>query len=188
MIGRGSRLSENKSKFTVIDLGKNTARHGQYTDFFDWQTYFKNGTKKENKSVGMSPVKECPSCNHLQHTRKVVCENCGHDFEEERLAQVAEEKVKELVKLTKERPINIPTQRLFELADERQWKPYAVLHKIAEHIIAYEQKYNNIVTPEYSLQLAGTELNKWCTKYKVNNNKWHQELITKLLNDKRIGG
>jgi superfamily II DNA/RNA helicase len=48
MIGRGSRLSENKSNFTVIDLGKNTARHGQYTDFFDWQTYFKNGTKKEN--------------------------------------------------------------------------------------------------------------------------------------------
>jgi superfamily II DNA or RNA helicase len=188
MIGRGSRPSENKSKFTVIDLGKNTVRHGYYDDYFDWETYFRNGTKKEKTSVGMSPVKECPSCNHLQHTRKVVCENCGHDFEEERANQVAEEKVKELVKLTKERPINIPTQRLFDLADERQWKPYAVLHKIAEHIIAYEQKYSNIVTPSYSLQLAGTELSKWCDKYKVNNNKWHQELITKLLNDKRVGG
>ncbi|WP_323166713.1 hypothetical protein, partial [Pseudomonas bubulae] len=63
-----------------------------------------------------------------------------------------------------------------------------VLHKIAEHIIAYEQKYSNIVTPEHSLNLAGTELNKWCEKFGVKNNKWHQELITKLLHDKRIGG
>jgi len=36
MIGRGSRPSENKSKFNVIDLGKNTVRHGYYDDYFDW--------------------------------------------------------------------------------------------------------------------------------------------------------
>jgi superfamily II DNA or RNA helicase len=188
MIGRGSRPSENKSFFTVIDLGKNTVRHGYYDDYIDWETYFRNGTKKESTSVGMTPVKECPSCGFLQHTRKVVCVNCGFDFEEERANQAAEEKVQQLVKLTRERPINIPTDRLFELAIERSWKPYAVLHKIAEHIIAYEQKHSSIVTPEYSLQLAGTELNKWCEKFNVKNNKWHQELINKLLHDKRIGG
>lgn len=190
MIGRGSRPNNEsgKKKFTVIDLGKNTIRHGYYDDYFDWETYFRNGTKKEKTSVGMTPVKECQNCGHLQHTRKVKCENCGHDFEEERAKQIAEEKVQQLVKLTRERPINIPTIKLFELADERGWKPYAVLHKVCEHIIAYEQKYSNIVTPEYSLSLAGAELNKWCEKFGVKNNKWHQELITKLLHDKRIGG
>jgi superfamily II DNA or RNA helicase len=187
MIGRGSRISENKERFIVIDLGKNTVRHGYYDDFIDWETYFRNGTKKEKTTVGMTPVKECPTCGFLQHTRKVVCENCGHDFEEERAKQIAEEKVQQLVKLTREKPINIPTDRLFQLAEERQWKPYAVLHKIAEHIIDYEFKHNGIVTEEYSLTLAGTELNKWCEKFNVKNNKWHQDFINKLLNDKRIG-
>ena len=45
MVGRGSRLSENKEKFLVLDLGKNTTRHGAYTDYFDWQAYFQHGAK-----------------------------------------------------------------------------------------------------------------------------------------------
>lgn len=185
MIGRGSRISENKEKFTVIDLGKNTSRHGQYDDFIDWQTYFANGTKKDSKSSGMAPVKECPVCGHLQHTRKLTCESCGHDFEEERLAQIAEEKIQQLVKLTREKPIDIPTDRLFDLAIERGWKPYAVLHKISEHIINYEKKHYPIVTEEHSAKLAGAELDKWCKKFNKVNNKWHQDFVLNLLNEKR---
>lgn len=191
MIGRGSRLSENKSNFTVIDLGKNTARHGQYTDYFDWQTYFKNGTKKENKSAGMAPVKECPNCGHLQHTRKVKCESCGHDFEEERANQEAEEQIKQLVKLTREKPINIPTQHLFQLAEERSWNPYGVLHKICDHIIQYELKHSPITTHEHSVKMAGEQLSVWCKKYEKQNNRWHQDFIVTLLNAKRkeaVGG
>ena len=191
MIGRGSRLHTNKDKFTVIDLGKNTIRHGQYTDFFDWQTFFEKGTKKESTSAGMSPVKECPNCGHLQHTRKVQCENCGHDFEEERAKQVIEEKIQQLVKLTREKPMNIPTQHLFQLAEERSWKPYAVLHKICDHIIQYELKHAPITTHEHSVRMAGEQLSVWCKKYEKQNNKWHQDFIVNLLNEKRekaIGG
>ncbi|MCM5662962.1 DEAD/DEAH box helicase [Galbibacter mesophilus] len=41
MIGRGSRVLENKSKFTVIDLGNNVARFGLWSEPVDWQHIFK---------------------------------------------------------------------------------------------------------------------------------------------------
>lgn len=186
MIGRGSRLSENKERFYVIDLGKNTTRHGFYDDFFDWKTMFEKGTKKEKGTKeSAAPIKECPECGFLQHTRKVICENCQHDFEEERQKQQQEEKEQKLFLLTRDKPINIPTERLYEMAEERNWKPYAVLHKVAEHVINYEKKYSSIVTKEYSDSQAIIELEKWCKKYDKQNNKWHKEFIISLLEEKR---
>ena len=40
MIGRGSRILNNKSKFTVIDLGNNNHRFGAWGADLDWQTIF----------------------------------------------------------------------------------------------------------------------------------------------------
>ena len=58
MIGRGSRLSNGKEKFVVLDLGKNTIRHGAYDDYFDWQSYFKHGAKlNDGKKVKAWPRK-----------------------------------------------------------------------------------------------------------------------------------
>lgn len=42
MIGRGSRIIEDKSEFTVLDLGNNVSRFGLWTDEVDWQLIFKN--------------------------------------------------------------------------------------------------------------------------------------------------
>ena len=42
MIGRGSRVLNNKSKFTVIDLGNNGYRFGPWGADLDWQTIFKS--------------------------------------------------------------------------------------------------------------------------------------------------
>lgn len=41
MIGRGSRKLENKSEFTVIDLGNNALRFGLWSESIDWQYIFK---------------------------------------------------------------------------------------------------------------------------------------------------
>jgi superfamily II DNA or RNA helicase len=188
MIGRGSRLHEGKDKFTVIDLGKNTTRHGFYDDYFDWKTMFEKGTKKEKKNAdkeNAAPNKECPGCGYIQHTRIILCEKCGHDFEEERQKQAKEEKEQKLFLLTKERPINIPTEKIYEMAIERNWKEYAVLHKVAEHIANYQKKYSDIVTNEYSNSLAILELEKWCEKYQKKNNKWHKDFIINILDEKR---
>lgn len=42
MIGRGSRILNNKSKFTVIDLGNNLYRFGPWGADLDWQAIFKS--------------------------------------------------------------------------------------------------------------------------------------------------
>lgn len=42
MIGRGSRILNNKSKFSVIDLGNNCHRFGPWGADLDWQTIFKS--------------------------------------------------------------------------------------------------------------------------------------------------
>lgn len=42
MIGRGSRILENKSKFSVIDLGNNYQRFGPWDEPLDWQAIFRS--------------------------------------------------------------------------------------------------------------------------------------------------
>jgi superfamily II DNA or RNA helicase len=186
MVGRGSRLSEGKEKFTVLDLGKNTIRHGTYTDYYDWQAYFQHGAKLNDGKTngGLAPVKECPDCHFLQHTRKLVCVNCGYDFEEEAERQKQEEKEQELILLVSTKPINVPTERIFELAKERGWKEYAVLHKIAEHLANYYDKYKPTVTKDYIHGEMMKELAKWCEVYQKKLAKWNQEIATNILNDK----
>lgn len=187
MIGRGSRLYQNKENFIVLDLGKNTIRHGFYNDYFDWNNYFLNGTKKDKgeKKEGASPIKECPECGFTLHSRKVNCDNCGHDFEEERIKQAKEEKEEKLYLLTKEKPINIPYEKLYELAEKRQWKPYAILHKIQEHILNYQEKHIDLIDDDFCVSQALLELDNWCRKNNIKNNKWHKNLMITQLNDKR---
>ena len=184
MIGRGSRILANKEKFLVLDLGRNTTTHGFYSDFYDWQNYFLKGSKKESKGGGAMPIKECPQCAFTQHTRKTICENCGFSFEDEKRKQEKEEKTQKLYQLIKERPINTPTEMLFNMAAERGWKPFAVLHKIAEHILKYENKYD-VVDAEYSEGEALIQLDKWCKKYEQKFNKWHKEIFIKMIDEKR---
>jgi superfamily II DNA or RNA helicase len=184
MVGRGSRLYENKERFKVIDLGKNTIRHGFYDGYFDWNTYFLKGRKSGSDGTGVMPIKECPECNFMQHTRKVVCENCGHDFVAEREAQQKEEQEQKLYLLTKEKPILVPIEQIFDLAEQRNWKPYAVLYKIVDHIINYKNKHSSIVTDDFCEKQCVIELSKWCEKYEKKFNKWHKDFIVNIYNEK----
>lgn len=45
MIGRGSRVLENKSHFSIIDLGNNALRLGYWQDYIDWNDVFRSPTK-----------------------------------------------------------------------------------------------------------------------------------------------
>ncbi|RLD75685.1 MAG: DEAD/DEAH box helicase, partial [Bacteroidetes bacterium] len=44
MIGRGSRIFDAKTEFSVLDLGNNVSRFGLWTSDIDWQLIFKNPT------------------------------------------------------------------------------------------------------------------------------------------------
>lgn len=45
MIGRGSRVTGNKKKFNIIDLGNNYHRFGLWEDYIDWYDVFKSPDK-----------------------------------------------------------------------------------------------------------------------------------------------
>lgn len=79
MIGRGSRTSEGKSVFTVIDYGENYKRHGLWDAEVDWQKKWKESKKK--KKDGIAPVKLCPKCEYINPVSAGKCKNCGHEFE-----------------------------------------------------------------------------------------------------------
>jgi superfamily II DNA or RNA helicase len=42
MIGRGSRIADNKSGFNIVDLGNNVRRFGEWNEMIDWQHIFKH--------------------------------------------------------------------------------------------------------------------------------------------------
>lgn len=184
MIGRGARTYEGKEKFTVLDLGGNTNRHGFYDHDHDWHKYFTEGSKKE-KGEGAAPTKECPECGFVQHTRKIECENCGHNFEEERKKQQKEEKEKDLFLLIRDNPVVVPLDYLFTLADERGWKPYAVLYKISEHLVKYQKKHIYTVTDDYIFSVGLENLEHWCKKYDKKNNNWHQKFLIDSIKTKQ---
>lgn len=184
MIGRGARTFEGKEKFFVLDLGGNTIRHGFYDHNHDWEKYFAEGTKKD-KGQGAAPTKECPECGYVQHTRKIECENCGFNFEEEKARQIKEEKEKELFLLIRDNPVAVPLEYLFRIADEKNWKPYAVLYKISDHLVKYQKKHIYTVTDDYLFAVGMEYLEEWCKKYQKKNNKWHQEYIINAIKVKQ---
>ena len=75
MAGRGSRLSENKKEFILIDMGANVYEHGLWQEPMTWDL-----VKKRRNSNGVAPVKLCPSCEAMNHASARVCFDCGELF------------------------------------------------------------------------------------------------------------
>jgi len=94
MVGRGSRITENKSKFTVIDYGGNAKRLGLWNFEFDWSKMW----KAKQKEKGVAPVKECPKCEYTMAPSIMTCPNCGHEFIKK--LDSAHKKETELLELT----------------------------------------------------------------------------------------
>jgi len=79
MVGRGSRVTPTKTKFTVLDYGGNASRHGLWNFEHDWAEKWNRPPKR--KKDGVSPVKECPKCFLLVSPTVKICPECGHIFE-----------------------------------------------------------------------------------------------------------
>lgn len=78
MIGRGSRITAHKTRFTVLDYGGNASRHGLWNYEHDWAEKWNGKNKK--KKPGVAPVKECPKCFLLVASRTPICTECGYVF------------------------------------------------------------------------------------------------------------
>lgn len=73
MIGRGSRLSPGKNRFTILDYGRNGTRHKPWNYEHDWENMWHGKTKKE----GAAPVKICKNCGFVMSAKTNPCPECG---------------------------------------------------------------------------------------------------------------
>ena len=72
-IGRGLRVSDNKSDCLVLDFAGNTARLGPINDVV---VHVKKKGKKQDEAV----MKECPTCHEYVYPAVRICPDCGHEF------------------------------------------------------------------------------------------------------------
>tara|TARA_R110000868_G_scaffold230220_3_gene483344 strand:- start:335 stop:1756 length:1422 start_codon:yes stop_codon:yes gene_type:complete len=75
MVGRGSRVTKSKQDFILLDFGNNVKKHNYWEHPRFWTL-----AKKEKKE-GEIPMRECPNCSYLMHSRIPECPECGYEFE-----------------------------------------------------------------------------------------------------------
>jgi len=75
MIGRGSRVTETKRTFTILDFGMNVQRFGYWHIERKWSL---EPPKKKNRKKDVFPVKFCPECGAIVSVNVKTCEYCGY--------------------------------------------------------------------------------------------------------------
>jgi len=79
MVGRGSRTTETKKRFTILDFGNNVKEHNFWEAERIWSL-----EKKPRKKLDVAPVKECPKCHAMLSVAVTVCKYCNHDFKQKK--------------------------------------------------------------------------------------------------------
>jgi len=182
MIGRGSRIAENKEKFIILDLGNNAQEHGLFSQHVDW-TYYFNHSEKKSDVDGVAPVKTCPQCGFITHISAKVCPSCAHVFP---VKTAAERRQENLIKLSEESPLKINVNALINIGKLRGWNVYAYPFKIAEHLINYQKKHADIVDDEALLTLAQPFFEEWCKIIGKAKTQWNKDFFYNALKKVQI--
>ena len=72
MVGRGLRNAPGKDNCLVLDFARNIGEHGPIDQL---------RIRTPGKGDGEPMEKECPECHSLVHLSKMVCDDCGYEFE-----------------------------------------------------------------------------------------------------------
>ena len=72
-LGRGSRISDNKTDCLVLDFAGNTARLGPINDVLVLKV-------KKGEGGGEPITKTCPDCDSILPPALKICPDCGHKF------------------------------------------------------------------------------------------------------------
>lgn len=124
MCGRGSRVSDTKKEFTILDFGNNIQRHGFWEDNREWSLV------KKPKQKGIAPVKDC-KCGALLRLNLRVCPYCGYVFllpkEKETIEIVLEKLKRSDIELYKQYQKFI---KLENKAKEKGYKPQWALYQL----------------------------------------------------------
>jgi superfamily II DNA or RNA helicase len=172
MTGRGSRPTEFKKTFTIIDMGGNAITHGDWCDKHNWEYLFWNPPKK---GEGVAPVKECPKCMRVIHIKVMKCPECGHDFPLPK--PKIEEELSEFVLVTKN------TNVLEIISDTKHYKEYYAYHLIAKDFamqLKYTTKELNQEKFIFTLRLLEDKHREWCHLVGKMYNQWHKDFTKKI--------
>ncbi|MGL4501372.1 MAG: DEAD/DEAH box helicase [Planktothrix sp.] len=82
MVGRAARVTAQKIRFIIIDMGNNLDTHKAWEKRRDWRTIFLNPEKWREKTnqETIEDTKECPTCQAISQISKKICANCGYEF------------------------------------------------------------------------------------------------------------
>lgn len=143
MCGRGSRVHQGKTHFTILDFGQNVHRHGFWRMPRPWSLEVSKPPKAK-KGVGEQAMATCPSCKALMPSRARVCLFCGYE-KEPSVTEKMTVMLKEMTPSDVIRFANTASVEELELVRiARGWKIGFVLHRLKtmEDFIEYERLKN----------------------------------------------
>lgn len=81
MVGRGSRVTESKKKFAILDLYGccHLETIGFWESNKDWEVIWQTTIRKTAKG-GEMPLKLCTNCRAMIAIASKICKYCGHDL------------------------------------------------------------------------------------------------------------
>ena len=135
MVGRGSRVHQTKTEFTILDFGNNIYTHDFWHIDREWKL------EKEVKEKGVAPVKSCKNCDAILPAVAKFCEYCGAE-QPKTAEQIKEELTIELSKITPEDVIQYFKVKNWEKLEQfaeykgykRSWIHYRLpLDQLAEY-------------------------------------------------------
>lgn len=173
MVGRGARPCKeiHKEKFQILDLGNNIQMHGFYSDWRDWSKMF---TECKVKGNGVAPIKECPECGYLCHTRVNKCPGCGFVFPKE---DDKNERSDALIKLKADDPFTMDLDKFFQLGTERGYKPYYYGYKIAEHLVNYQKRHLDILSTQELILISEVYFDRWMSHIGKRKTQWNRDFL-----------
>lgn len=171
MTGRGSRPTEFKSMFKILDLGGNAITHGDWNADRDWRNLFHN-PKKSRERDQVAPCKSCPRCDAIIPAGVHKCPYCGYDYPTAQ--EEMEHELGEFVVVT--RGINVEAL----MAENANRKKYFTFYNIGRRIAAQllkqiGKKGLTDERAEFALQEYYKLAQEWCRKNGKTWNRWHGE-------------
>jgi superfamily II DNA or RNA helicase len=128
MIGRGSRVTETKKEFNILDFGNNVHRLNFWEEPRTWSLQNDN---KKSKKEDAGIVKECPECMAMLPSAKQECNYCGYVFKKSE-EEKEDELIAELQLLPKRNKLQAAkgksNKMLAKMAKAKVISPYWVLH------------------------------------------------------------
>ena len=123
MVGRGSRITPTKTKFTILDFGNNIHRLGFWEDKRTWSLQKVEQRTNEKEDAGF--IKICKKCGAILPPSTKICPYCGSVIKKEEKEVVAE-----LSLLTKREMWSQDLETKALMCKNKLMNGFAVLHSL----------------------------------------------------------